>query len=112
MRKVFTIVILFRQYGLFYALAKGTVITVIIITMISNFITMIIVIIMIIMIRCMSSSMLGPRRLHQRRVRLQTGLEGKRMQYQVRNDNHNPDDEDDDDDKDDEVDNDDYDEDL
>ena len=47
------------------------------------------------MIRRMSSAVLGPRRLHQRRVRLQTWLEGKRMQYQV----HNDDDDDNVDDK-------------
>ena len=52
--------------------------------------TLIIVIIILIMIiitkllrRCLPSSLLRPRRLHQRGVRLQTRLEGQGVQHQV-----------------------------
>ena len=46
-------------------------------------------VIIIIIIRRMSSAVLWPRGLHQRRMRLQTRMEGKRMQYKVYNDSDN-----------------------
>ena len=48
----------------------------------------------------MSAAVFRARRLHQRRVRLQTWLEGERMQYQVNNHNANYDNDDDYDDAD------------
>ena len=58
----------------------------------SNIITILIIIIIIILImiiitkllrRCLPSSLLRTRRLHQRGVRMQTRLEGQRVQHQV-----------------------------